>query len=242
MILLFYKKKYREAVLVMVSVLGSLFVLCLSWAGVYSEGSLFFGQTRMVLFWNFLALTLLFLSQTAEKEEPDADDSVNGPKRKLYAFITPLVFVLCVAGKLFMFEQEKKNEEGPLYFDTWISVMPVESLKQQAGQMVEIAEETGSDVLITTAKARVFAYGASALYYDKPVVFYVPDCDRRTWVFKEMEKTEKRRVLFYSLPVKEDMDLTLTDLEDCSVTDYLKQYNCERKVDSVWWGNPVMLK
>ncbi len=241
-ILLFYKKRYRDAVLVLASVTGSLFELCLSWAGVYQKGSILFGQSRMVLFWSFLVLTLLYLSQTYEKTVPDPEEGAAEAKRGKLIYLIPVLAVLCVAGKTFLFEQEKKNEEGPLYLDSWVSIMPVDSLKRQAEQIMGIAEETGAEVLITTTRARCFAYVASTLYYDKPQIFYVPDIDRRTWIFKEMEKDRDWRVLLYSLPVDEDMEVALVDLEQTSVTEYLKEYNCERKVDAMWWGNIILLK
>lgn len=242
LIFLIYRKKYRMAVLTGVSVLGSLFELFLSWSGVYRKGSILFGQSRIVLFWNFLALTLIFLSQTSAQAKTEKDEAADSIKGKSFSYILPVLAVLCVSGKIYLFEEEKKNEEGPLYLDSWVSIMPVDSLKRQAGQIIELAQETGAEVLITTTRARCFAYVASAIYYDAPQIFYVPDIDRRTWLFKEMEKAEDRRLMFYSLPVKEDMDMTLIDLKDVSVTEYLKQFNCERKVDAAWWGNIILLQ
>ena len=208
------KKRYREAVLVGLSVCGSVFVLFFGWMDVFWEGSILYGQLRMLLFWNFLALTLVMLT-TGNRQK---DGSV---KKAIVVIFASLL--IGIAGKICLFERELANPYSALYEDEMVEVMPVDSLERQADQMVQVAGELGADVLVTTARARVFAFAASALHYDAAPVFYVPDKERRTWVYQDMCEKKDRRLLLYSLPVGGDMQCAVIDLQGMSVADYFAQ-------------------
>ena len=113
--------------------------------------------------------------------------------------------------------------------------MSVDELKRQAEGIVEIAEAAGAEVLVTTAYSHVMAYGASALYYDSPLVFYVPDNERRVWVYNELKNKTDQMMLVYSLPVDENVDLTLLQVEGTSVPAFFEDnYGITRGGDLIW--------
>ena len=225
-------REWEKVVLIFSAIIGSAFALTFGWMLVYDPDCVMLPQSRMVMFWVFiiLELILLFSYERFRKEEE------NGEK---YAKTVP--FVLAVSGaailcmKTIVFTQECKDVEGTLYRSGIVSVMSVDELKKQSQAIIDIAEHAEAEILVTTAYSAVMTYGASALHYNEPYTFYIPDRDRRVWVYHEMENRKNVRLLLYSMPVDANVELSFVELGEASVTDFFDlQYGIVRGGDYSW--------
>ncbi|MBR3306118.1 MAG: hypothetical protein IKI75_02535 [Lachnospiraceae bacterium] len=225
-VLAIFCKRYRELVLLLAAAGGSMATLSFGWTEIYDRGGLMFGQVRIFLYVVFVALTVSALSESVLPEKWE----------KGFVCAALPVIILLIAYKAFAFNTELGREDTELLPPgAGITIMSVEALEKQADAMVQTAQEYGIDVLICIDYSRVFEHGASALYYDSPVVFYVPDRERRTWVWKEMNEKTGQDILFYTLPVSKDMQVTYVNTGDMTVPTYLeKELGITRGLDKIW--------
>lgn len=226
----FIRKNRKMLLLILVSLAGCVAVMTLGWMSVCGEDSLLFGRIRMVLFWGPLCLFLLSCRIWSKEE---TQGKLNVPK--FMPILAPAFILACLTVKFFMFDSECKDENSPLYNDSWVCIMSVDGLKRQAGQLEEIAKETESDVLVCLNYASVMTYGASAIYYDEGPVFFVPDRDRRIWTYNSLLKEKNQRLMLYSLPVGADMQLAIEDMNDKSIPEYMKErFGIDRSGEMIW--------
>ena len=226
-VLLGKKKEWKMLILVGASVVGSLVTLSIGWMKVYDVNCVLLPQSRMVIFWVFLVLEFILFLSFSEKRWI----SVGGYIRVLMVAIS--IIMLCI--KAVRFTGEVKDPESTIYRSGIVRVMSVEELRTQAEAILKVAESLRADALVTTAYSHVMVYGASALYYEEPVIFYIPDSDRRVWVHNELQARSSTRLLLYSMPVDENMKLTLVELTNETVPEYfMTNYGVVRGGDYIW--------
>ena len=184
-----------------------------------------FGQGRFFLYWVFIPLVILTFMAFEEIWRP-----------KGICFAVPVVLACIVFSKGLVLNREMEREGSELMPPgAGITVMSVQSVKKQSEELLKMAESTGSEVLVTTSYARVFAHAASALHYDSSVVFYIPDRERRQWVYNDLAKRNRVRMILYSLPVQENMQFEVIDLEDQTVPQYFETLTgFPRGFDYIW--------
>ena len=223
----FKQKDWKMLILAAASVMGSMVALSIGWMTAYDPNCVLLPQSRMVIFWVFLVLEFILFLSYSDKEYL----KINGRKGILMAVAG--IVVLCI--KAGIFAGEVKNPDSTIYRSGIVRVMSVEELSSQAGVILDVAESLGAEVLVTTEYSRVMAYGASALYYEVPIIFYVPDSDRRVWVYNDLLSRKNTRLLLYSMPVDENMALACVDLENETVPGYIwNNYGVVRGGDYVW--------
>ena len=227
------KKNYLLLVITLISVAGSLFMISYHRTMQFYENSILFGQLRTVLYMSFLALTILGLAGISDGAEGCKDYD----RKKYRAF--PIAVVLILGWKVLAFTAAVNNEESALYNGELVNIYSVDSLKEEAKEMVELAHSANADILVTVSYARFFAYAAKALYYDDPVEFYIPDCDRRVWVYQRMQEPGDHRMLLFSLPVSENMYADIIELHNDSPVAYFeREFGLVRGGEDVW-GIPL---
>ena len=220
------KREWRKLILTLVSATGCLFALSFGWMEVYEDECILFGKSRMVIFWVFLILELIMIFSFENKERDN--------EKKTIMIIIAFSFV-CLGIKVYLYTGEINDANSTIYKNGVIRMMSVDNLKQQAEIITDLAESIQADVLITSAYSRVMAYGASALNYDKPMIYYVPDRDRRVWVYNELRLKTRNRILMYSMPVDENVELSVIDTGEKSVIEYFKeQYGITRGGEYGW--------
>lgn len=228
-IVLCYKREWKKMILILAAIIGSVFALSFGWMMVYDEECVLLPQFRMVMFWVFLVLELILLFSF------DKGAYVESIKDgRICILLTAVIFGFTI-GKTLLFTKEIKNTDSTVYKSGIVSVMSVDELETQSKTIVEVAESLDADILVTTAYSRVMAYGASALFYDDTKVFYVPDQDRRVWVYDDLLKRRSSRLLLYSMPVTGNVELSVVELEDKTVPDYFEEkYGIVRGGKYIW--------
>lgn len=222
-------KQWKKLVILICTSVGAGFALSFGWMSVYQDGLIMFGKSRLVIFWVFLVLELILLFSYTEKIEEEKE-------ARAFPVVFLAVFSIAfICGKFYAFSGQLKDSESTIYKSGNITIMAVDQLKNQAADIVEIAEASGADVLVTTAYSSAMAYGSAALYYDKPLVFYVPDKDRRVWVYEDMKNRKDAMMLLYSLPVDDNAEFTLLYLDGMTVTSYFEDnYGIVRGGEYKW--------
>ncbi len=220
-------KKYHLLIISVLAIIGSVYMISFYRTMQFYENSILFGQLRTILYMSFLALTILGLAGTKERHE-------NKIKMKNYIFLFALLLgMLCWKGVVF--SGAVKNENSSLYNGQLVNIYSVEQLEKDAEKMVDLAHEVNADVLVTVSYARFFAYASKALYYDEPIEFYIPDCDRRLWVYQKMKERGNYRMLLFSLPVSDGMYADLIELNNDSPVAYFeREFGLVRGGDNVW--------
>ncbi len=228
-------KKWEKLILVIAAFTGALIALSFGWMQVYEEDCILFGITRMILYWVFLILEIIHLFSFEIKDSENSnEDKIDNTNDSLLAGLM-LISILAICCKFYSFSKEVHDDQSTIYRSGIITVMSVDELKLQSRALLELAKAAEADVLVTTKYSSVTAYGAAALYYNEPVVFYVPDRDRRDWVYEDLMKQKDNRLLIYSLPVRNDMEISIIDMNGESVPEYFeRQYGISRGGELIW--------
>ncbi|MCR5251216.1 MAG: hypothetical protein K6E50_11470 [Lachnospiraceae bacterium] len=225
----FAKGRKETAWLLLASVAASILMLGLSRSYGYDDDSLLYGQLRMLLFWAYLAVLI-----------PDSMRSEGAGKEMSHLFCGAALLLLCLilACKGFLFERALADPDSMVWKASFIAMMRTDELQKQTGMLKEAVRQSGADVAICTSYARVLAYGAAALCYEEPVTFYVPDKDRRFWVWQEMAEKRAHRILFYSVPVGGEDCFSLLELDEehPPVRYFEEEYGLGRDSE-LEWGN-----
>ena len=221
-----WRKKIKYIIMFVLIITGNIFAMGWGWTLIYDRGGLMFGQGRFFLYWTLIPVLIIALTAFE-----------NDWQMKKACFVIPAVLLLMVCSKGVVLSREMNREGSELMPPgAGITVMSVESIKRQSDEMVALAEYTGSSVLVTTSYARVFAHAASALHYDSPVIFYIPDRERRQWVYNDLAERKGLKLILYSLPVREDMQFEVIELGEKTVPEYFEELTGYPRGFGYIWG------
>ncbi|MBO6299252.1 MAG: hypothetical protein J6N53_10435 [Lachnospiraceae bacterium] len=228
---LFKAKHYRLLIISLLAILGSVYMISFYRTMQFYENSILFGQLRTILYMSFLALTILGLAGMNKHYE-------NGITMKKY-MVFPVLLIGMLCWKVITYSDAVKDENSALYNGQLVNIYSVEKMEKDAEKMVNLAHAVNADVMVTVSYARFFAYASKALYYDDPVEFYIPDCDRRLWVYQKMKERGNYRMVLFSLPVSDSMYIDLIELSDDSPVAYFEREFGLVRGGSDIWGIPL---
>lgn len=207
------KKRYKVFILILAAVSGIILMLGLGKMNDYTEGSLLFGQLRMLLVIPYLIILILyFMACDPKTEVPELHFKAEG--------IFLILFLCLAVYKAAAFEMQVRNQESVLYTDAF-PVSKVTDVLQQGETVISTAREQEIDVIVVNTGREIFGYALAAEYYGE-FTFYNISYDRRTWVYHKLLKPDHYKVLFVDF-FGDSSDTETVQITDMSVPDYIAE-------------------
>ncbi len=209
------KKQYKMCLVFSAAVVGSLFMLGLNKTMDYMQGSLLFGQMRMLLFIPFLIIFFVYLFLFCSKSK---EIIILSPKCE-YFFI--LCFIVVFVFKIAIFENKVQDKNSMLYDGRVVNLDTVDNIISQSEKVIKAAQQENVDVIIDINDTRGFGYALAAQYYGE-FTFYNSFYDRRTWVYHDLQQIGNYKCLLVSY-LGEDCILETEYIENDSVVGWLEK-------------------
>ncbi len=209
------KKQYRMFLVFSAAIVGSLFMLGLDKTMDYVEGSLLFGQTRMLLFVPFLMISFVYLFSFYNKSK---EIIILSPK---YEYFFILCFIVIFVFKIAIFENKVQDKNSMLYDGRVVNLYMVDNIISQSKKVIKAARQEDVDVIIDINDTRGFGYALAAQYYGE-FIFYNSFYDRRTWVYHDLQQVGNYKCLLVSY-LGEDCTLEIEYIENDSVVRWLEK-------------------
>lgn len=207
------KRYYKAGILLLAAVSGITLMLGLRKMNDYMEGSLLFGQLRMLLVVPYIIILILyFMACYTEKEKPDFSLKTGG--------FWLILFIGLTVYKIFTFEAQMRNENSILYTDVF-PVWKVSDVLRQEENVIGTARDNDIDVIVAGEGRETFGYALAAEYYGE-FIFYNTTYDRRTWVYHKLLEPDNYKVLFVDF-FGESSDTEMVQITGMSVTDYIAE-------------------
>lgn len=212
-ILIIVKRYYKAGILLVAAVSGITLMLGLRKMNDYMEGSLLFGQLRMLLVVPYIIILILyFMTYYTEEEKPDFSLKTGG-------FLL-ILFIGLTVYKIFTFEVQMHNANSILYTDVF-PVWKVSDVLRQEENVIDTARNNDIDVIVTDEGRETFGYALAAEYYGE-FIFYNTTYDRRTWVYHKLLEPDNYKVLFVDF-FGESSHTEMVHIAEMSVTDYIAE-------------------
>lgn len=212
-ILFVVKRYYKAGILLAAAVSGITLMLGLNKMNDYMEGSLLFGQLRMLLVVPYIIILILyFMTYYTEEEKPDFSLKTGG-------FLL-ILFIGLTVYKIFTFEVQMHNANSILYTDVF-PVWKVSDVLRQEENVIDMARNNDIDVIVTDEGRETFGYALAAEYYGE-FIFYNTTYDRRTWVYHKLLEPDNYKALFVDF-FGESSHTEMVHIAEMSVTDYIAE-------------------
>lgn len=208
-----FKRYYKAGILLLAAVSGITLMLGLKKMNDYMEGSLLFGQLRMLLVVPYIIILILYFTA-----------SYTGTKKtdlplKTGGFLL-MLFLGMTVYKIFTFEAQMRNESSILYTDVF-PVWKVSDVLEQGENVISTARDNDIDVIVAREGRETFGYALAAEYYGE-FIFYNITYDRRTWIYHRLLEPDNYEVLFVDF-FGEASDTEAVHITGMSVTDYIAE-------------------
>lgn len=208
------KKYYKAGILLAAAVSGITLMLGLKKMNDYMEGSLLFGQLRMLLVVPYIIILILYFTAVLYTGTEKTDLSLKAGG----AFF--ILFLVMTMYKIFTFETQMRNEDSVLYTDVF-PVWKVSDVLRQEENVIGTARDNDIDVIVAGEGRETFGYALAAEYYGE-FIYYNTTYDRRTWVYHRLLKPGNYKVLFVDF-FGESSDTENVYIAGISVTDYIAE-------------------
>ena len=209
-----YKRMFKNLIMVVVSLAGSVFILGLDKLNDYIPDSLLYGQLRMLLFVPYLIITVVYLCSCYNKTEFEYKN-----EQGLYVVIS-IIIVITIAVKGMIFIRTVYNLYSEIYNPVMIRLQKVDDMKVKAKLVKEKALEEKCDVVVQIDDNRAFGYVCGAVNYGD-FIQYNSEYDRRTWVYQKLSEPEHHRCLLVSYSSEEGIETQIVELYSKSVVEWL---------------------
>lgn len=221
------KEMWKHLTITILSVFGSLFMLSSTQMNAYNENTINYCQLRMLLYMTFLGLLLMILLSCNENNK----ESHVGWKKII---IISGIMIVSVFVKGSFFERALEDPDSVLYGRGAVNYMDVRTLYDTGEKIIKAASKNEADILISSDFNLSQTYGFSALYYDTPYVFYLPTYDRRVWVYNDLLRQKKKKIMFYDFLKNGELKINIEDTGEKSVIEHLeKNHNIYRHIVEV---------
>lgn len=211
---LVFKRYYKAGILILAAVSGITLMLGLRKMNDYMEGSLLFGQLRMLLVVPYIIILILYFTTALH----------TGTEKTVFPLKTGgfllLLFIGMTIYKIFTFEAQMRNESSILYTDVF-PVWKVSDVLGQGENVIGTARENDIDVIVAGEGRETFGYALAAEYYGE-FIFYNNTYDRRTWVYHRLLEPDNYKVLFVDF-FGESSDTEMVHITGMSVTNYIAE-------------------